>query len=410
MSVKKIANIAGGVVALAVLLIFGGSFFESVEGGEIHVKQAAVSGDLSVYTEEGLYTQMFGRITKYYRTYETYLSSDELDGGSGQETSAILVRFGDGGTADVSSVTQWRLPLDDDSLIKIHRNFRTSSNLAAQARQWIIEVEKQTASIFKADETYSTRRGEFQQLISEQVSNGLYATETVEVEVETNEIDDEGNPVMATSTRVIIKRDADGIPIIVKPGIFQEYNLELVNHSLKDIVYDESIEALIAQKKEAEQARAVAITNAERALQDAITAEAEGQARVAQARANEEVTKITAVTQAEKEKEVAELNAQRELEVARLGRQAAEEEAEANLVRQRAEAEANRLKVAAGLTPQERAEFERETAIGVARELAKTQFPQIMNFGTETGVSNPLDAIGYNQMFDLVQNMSNSQN
>jgi regulator of protease activity HflC (stomatin/prohibitin superfamily) len=97
--------------------------------------------------------------------------------------------------------------------------------------------------------------------------------------------------------------------------------------SLKDIDYDKTIETLISQKKQAEQAKAVAITNAEKALQDAITAEAEGEARIAIAKANEEVLKITAVTKAKKDKQVAILAGEQELEVAKLGKQRAEEEA-----------------------------------------------------------------------------------
>lgn len=408
MNPKKIGIIIGAVIVVIVVAVSLGSLIESVDGGEIHIKQAAVSGTLSVHTEEGVYGQMFGRITKYYRTHETYLSNDDLDGGSGNDTDATLVRFGDGGTAEVGSVTQWRLPLTEDAMIKIHRNFRSFSSLAAQVRQWIIEVEKQTASTFKADETYSTRRGEFQQLISDQIANGLYATTTQEVDVPTNEVDENGNIVMATTTRVIVQRDANGQPIIVKPGIFQEYELELVNHSLKDIDYDETIDALIAQKKLAEQEKAVAITNAEKALQDAITAEAQGEARIAQARANEEVEKITQVTQAEAARDVAILEGERELRVAELARQRAEQEAEAELVQRRAEAEANRLLVQAGLTPLQAAEIERDTAIGVAAEIAKIQLPaaMVIGGGTNGATMDPLTAVGINQMLDIVRRLS----
>lgn len=403
---KKITILILSVIGAIILIAVSTSIFENVSAGEIHVKQAALSGHISVRTDPGVYFQWFGQITKYEVATETFLSNDVLDGGRGADTNATLVRFGDGGTADVGSVTQWRMPLDDASVQKIHRDFRSFSAIRNQVRQWIIEVEKQTSSTFKAEDTYSTRRGEFSQLISEQIINGLYATETVTVEEPTGDYDDNGDPVFVKTLKTKIQRNMEGNPVVVKQGIFQEYNLTLVNHTLKDIDFDETIDALIAQKKEAEQQRAVARANAERARQDAITAEEQGKARIAQARADEEVQKITAVTQAEKEKEVAVLSAQKELQVSEFARQRAEEEAKALLATERAQAQANRLKVQAGLTPQERATIEKEIAIGVASELAKTKFPTIMNFGTDTGVTNPLEAVGYNQMLQLVDSMS----
>lgn len=222
---KKIGVIIIFLIITALVLFFSQSIVETVEGGEIHVKQAALTGTLTTRADEGLYLQMFGKITKYYRTHETYLSNDSLDGGSGDETNATTVRFGDGGTAEVGSVTQWRMPLTDPDIIKIHRNYRSFHSLAAQVRQWVIEVEKQTASTFKADETYSTRRGEFSQLITDQIANGIYQTTTEETLTPTNEIDDNGDVVMATVTKVVIKVDDTGFPVIIKRGIFQEYSL-----------------------------------------------------------------------------------------------------------------------------------------------------------------------------------------
>ena len=225
LNVKKVGILFTAGILAIFLFIVSFSIFQNVQGGEIHVKQAAITGKLTVHTQEGVYPQMFGKITTYYRTHETYLSTDLIDGGEADNTDATQVRFGDGGTAAVSSVTQWRLPLTEEALIKIHRNYRSFGSLSTQIRQWIIEVEKQTASTFKADETYSTRRGEFSQLISDQISHGLYVTETKEVETPTNEVDKDGKPIMGSSTRVIIKRDKDGKPILSKKVFSRNMNL-----------------------------------------------------------------------------------------------------------------------------------------------------------------------------------------
>ena len=70
------------------------------------------------------------------------------------------------------------------------------------------------------------------------------------------------------------------------------------------------------------------------------------------------------------------------------------------------EAEANRLKVAAGLTPQERAEWEYKTKVGVAEALSKTKWPTIVMSGNQGGGSNAMDVIALKQMTDLVDKMS----
>ena len=75
-----------------------------------------------------------------------------------------------------------------------------------------------------------------------------------------------------------------------------------------------------------------------------------------------------------------------------------------------AEAEANRLKVQAGLTPQERAEWDYKTAVGVAEALANSKVrwvPEIMM--GNSGNSSAMDAVGFNMMMDIVGKINNKK-
>ena len=127
--------------------------------------------------------------------------------------------------------------------------------------------------------------------------------------------------------------------------------------------------------KEREMQRVANATAAETAKQKAITAKAEGDARIAEAKATQEVQKMTEVTMAEKEKAVAILNAEKEKEVARLEALKAQEVAKKIKAEGEAEAAANRAKVSAGLTPQERLEGEIQMNKDKWDAISKIQVP-----------------------------------
>ena len=130
------------------------------------------------------------------------------------------------------------------------------------------------------------------------------------------------------------------------------------------------------------------------AQQEAIRAEEEGKAQAAKAKWEQEKVKAVEVTKAEQEYEVARLEALRANEVKK--RIIAEGEAEAA---------ANRAKVAAGLTPQERAEWDYKTKVGVAEAVAKVQLPTVVMGGTNSG-NQTMDIMSLKFATDLVEKLS----
>ena len=101
--------------------------------------------------------------------------------------------------------------------------------------------------------------------------------------------------------------------------------------------------------------------------------------------------------------------AEREAEVAKRNAQKAKYQADSTREAGRAEAEANRLKVLAGLTPQERAEWEYKTKVGIAEALAKSEqkwVPDVMMMGEGKGGSTAMDAVGLNMLMDVTNKIS----
>jgi len=105
------------------------------------------------------------------------------------------------------------------------------------------------------------------------------------------------------------------------------------------------------------------------------------------------------------------LKGQQELEVARLGRLAAAENAAKELELKKADAEGAALLVKAGLTPLDAANIQKETAIGVARELAKMNVPQIFIAGGSDGgtTADPFTAVGLQAMLDITASMAKTK-
>ncbi len=391
---KRIITIIVAILIIAAAIFAGSKYlFSTNKAGFYQIKQAFVTGKMSVRSEPGMYSRLFGDITTYPVSDMYYFSKSALDGGIGEEFDPILVRFNDGGTAEISGSIRYDLPKIPESQLALHSVYRTAQTVKDDLiRQIVMESLKQSAAIIKAEESYSTRRSEFTTLAEEQIRSGLFSTISEEIKTE----DADGNEFIERTVKV--KHDENGDPVIRKVSPFVTYNINIITFVIKDIDFDDTIDALIAKKKEAEQQKVVAEANAERAKQDAITAEEQGKARVALARADEEVEKIKAVTSAEKDKAVAELNLEK-----------MKAEAEAILVKQSAEAEGAKLLVEAGLTPLERATIDKETAIGVAAEMAKIKFPGMMILGgSDSSVMNPFDAVGLESFLRISREISDT--
>jgi len=381
MSILKDISIVIGGLAVVVGLTAGASLIETNNAGYMQVKQAAISGNMSVKTDPGMYLQNFGDIFTY-KISDTYSFDNQ----------PITVRFNDGATAAITGQIKFKLPAKEKDVLKLHNEFRSYEAVHTDlVRQVVAATLKQSATHFGAEEVYSTRRGDFINLVLEQVKEGLYATEYEEKSI----TDSEGNSKII---RVVSKKlDKNGVPIINEPSAFETYNVDVIQLVIKEIDFDDKTDQLISARKKSEQEEILAKAEAKKAKQDAIKAEEQGKANVAREKYKALVEKESAVIKAEKEKEVAEQLALK-----------AEEEKKAIILKGEAEAEAARLKVAAGLSPREQAEFDRDTAIGVARELSKVRLPQIMVSGGSDADGtkvNPFDAVGLQALMDLNKKM-----
>lgn len=241
-------------------------------------------------------------------------------------------------------------------------------------------------------ESVSETRTDLIHYITDQLNNGVYKTRTRKVEV-TNEIT--GEKEIRTQAELITDGNAPGGYKRQENSPFAQYGVTCGLVSIIDIKYDKATQSQIDAQKQANLAVITAKTQATKAAQDAITIEEQGKAAAAKAKWEQEKLKAVAVTQAEQEKEVSRLAAEK-----------AKFDKEKIIAEGQAQAEANRLKVQAGLTPQERAEWDYKTTVGVAEALAnsKTQWvPTIMMGNGSNG--NAMDAVGLNMLLEISKKM-----
>lgn len=422
MTKSKVLAIAT-VIVLILLGVFAAKLVGYKQSTELLIKQSPF-GTLSCVDGQGLYFKGFASIYKYDLAKSFYFNSstEKVDGegweGDEDDEDDISVTLSRNANADISGYLLYELPTDCDKLIELHKNQKSDKGIKHNlVRNAVLSAVRKTAPLFTAEEAKVTKIAEFRCLAEDQLVEGEYLT-TIEVLKEKageDEVDSTGKVVKKAEVQEYrvtkLKLDKDGHRIITKKSPITQYGIIVKQLDIQNVRLDAKAQQQLDIVKEREMQRVANATAAETAKQKAITAKAEGDAKIAEAKAAQEVQKMTEVTMAEKEKAVAILNAEREKEVARLEALKAIEVAKKIKAEKEAEAQTNRALVAAGLTPQERAEWEYKTKVGVAEALAKSSHPlvpEIMMTGdSKGGAGTAMDAVGLNMLMDLTSKLSN---
>jgi len=377
---KKIVAIAFAVLAV-VFLVLARGIFQTNDAGWFQVKQAALTGNMSVRQSAGTYFQWFGTITEYKNVTTCGIGSHKGDGSA--DIEAVDVIFNDGSKAKISGLIRVKLPTTQEGAISLKREYAGGFDHFIQSGivPIVNNAIKLSANLRSAQDAYTTL-ALFQQAVEDQLRNGIYVTKSDKVSKTTSTGDIEEQRV------TVLVYGADGQPLRT-PNRLQQLGCEVLECVIDVPQFDAKVEEMIAKRKDEAMKTELSKQEAIRAKQDALTAEQQGLANVAKAKYEKEVEKIQEVTTAQKLYEVAALSAKKE-----------DENRKAAIYKGQGEAEAARLKVAAGLTPQEAAEWAFKTKVGVATALAGVKYPQILINGDSKG-GNPMDAISIKFLMDI---------
>lgn len=316
-------------------------------------------------------------------TYPDVMSTSFPDG------NAVAIRFNDATQATAQANVRWALPKEENSMIELHKSYRSAKMLENRTLEpYARECLAFSAQLMESETHYSGGQSKLKEDFRDQLLNGQYVLET-KIEYVTDSLTRE--KVKITDTN--IRRDEDKVPIRI-PSDVQTYGIKAVFAAVPHVDYEPIVDQKLQAKIDQSTRESIAKQELITAQQQALTEKAKGEQLIAKTRADEEASKLQAVIQAEKAK----LVAKEESEQAKYIANRIEEEG-------RAEAAKNLALVKAGLTPQEKAEWEYKTKVDVARELAKVNVPSMVVGGGANG-SSPMDAIGIKFLLEINEKLA----
>ena len=395
-----------GVLALIAVVVF--SFLcmipklgEDMDKKQIGINQIPFTGTLEYWTNGGFQFQKMGTVTIYDKTSQIWFNQISEDGNGNlfipddAESPAMPITYNDKGKGYVLGSLRIELPTEPKYLERIQIHYGSMDRLVNDLiKPTIGKVIIACGPLMSSLESVSEKRTDLYQYITDQLNSGIYKTTIREIETInplTNEtqITKVAETVSDSTALNGLKRQEE--------SPFTFYGLRVAQVSIADLKYEKATLDQISKQREADMSIVTAKAKAAEAIQRTIQITEEGKAAAESAKWEQEKIKAVEVTKAQQAFEVAQLQAKE-----------AAEKAKKIIEEGKAEAEANRLKVQAGLTPQEAAEWQYKTTVGVAEALSKSNVrwvPEIMMNGNNSGSGSAMDAVGLNMLMDVAKKM-----
>lgn len=419
--IKKIKKYAKWVLLGIIVIYVVSRMVGYKDSTEVIVKQSPF-GAMSCVEGQGLYLKNFAKIYEFQKATSFYFNSStekvkgkEWEGGDDDEDD-IEVTLSRNSKAWISGYLMYELPNNCEQLIKLRNKHHNDAQIKHDlVRNAVMSGILKTAPMFTAEAAKVTNLAELQALALDQITKGEYLTSTrTEREVVSEEEKDTTGKVIkkaeyAEYKVTELKTDSNGHRIIMSPSALNEFGIRVTQFQIRGVKLDSVSQNQLDVVKKRETQRVANITEAETAKQAAITNEANGRANAAKAKWDAETEKARVIVKMEQSRDSARLVAERERDVARLNAERAGFQADSTRKAGEAEAYANKAKVAAGLTPQEKAEWEYKTKVGIAEALAKSNqkwVPDVMMMGEGKGGSTAMDAVGLNMLMDVTNKIS----
>lgn len=426
----KVKIVSAAVAALFMLIVLAtlwGGLIGHNDNQNWQVCQS-VTGKMTVIDTAGYYFKGFATVTTYPRSMQAYYSASTKEGGP--QDDSIRVTFNDSGTAHISSFVKVQLPSTEAERLMLHQDFNANVvNVSDAVKAHLTNCIKSTGPMMSASENQASRKAEFNQVVEEQLTQGLFEMRRTEVELkdvaEAAQVGPDGKPVASEKKAHVMATEIvlgdNGKPVIVQPSPLARYKIAILQFSVTETQYDEKTLEQFAAKKEsylkAEQAKAERqqeyqqrLMVTEKGLRQVaeITAEENQKKARALIQANQAaevavITKTQAVTVAEQAVEVAS-KAKNEADMLKQIAQVKSETAEINkrATISAAEAKQKEIELGGGLSQKDQilATIKADRDVKVAEALAHVQVPGTVIIG-----GNGADGKGGTSMTETLMNL-----
>jgi len=370
------------LVGIVTSVISGSLFY--AEPGTAYAVQYPWGGQKAVF-RQGVHTKMWGRLIPLQFELPIKYVIPSTDGALGDQSEYANVdaakywAFSDAVKARIATSVVISINTDDEAqfLSVADRNKTEQNMIRSRIIPNIDQSIKNTCKLMDAQDYISGQASDFDRYFKDQLENGMYVLEEY-AENQTREIIGDSSTV-----RTIVNKETkhkrfriqirDGEPVREKGNSLKAYGLTVIQAVVTEIDWEETFDNRLQLQKEEVAQTQLEKQQAEREFYRAQKEKARGEADKATERARLEKEQIQKTIAAETEAKVAEYNLVKEkkqFEVEKF-------KALSKKVAADAESYQNAKLVSAGLTPQERAEWEYKTSVGVARELKELSLPEI---------------------------------
>ncbi len=278
-----------GIIILIVLINLN-KIFSYNPSGYIMTKQAFWTGEMTHYSDPGFKLRLFGDINKIKKETSVKFTNDKDE--DNITTSAIFIRYNDGGTGYWGGTARFQFPMTED-IFDVIRVFGSEREAIRQLFiPGIREICTSTAGLISTEESYTTKRSMIPEWCSDQARDGVFF---VDVEYQTI-IDETGRE--QTVPVYSMKEDKDG-NILRKKPIFGQFGIQNSLFRVSDISYLGNIDEQIEQKMTFSTELQVVASTIQTLEQRLNEAEATGRRKVTEAEMEQKTIKERVVQEVE---------------------------------------------------------------------------------------------------------------
>ena len=364
-----------------VMSVITGMFFYA-EPGTAYAVQYPWGSQKAVF-KQGINTKMWGRLIPIQFEMPIKYVIPDADGDFGDQSKYAYVdaarhwEFNDAVKGKIAtSIVVSINTTDETQFLSVADRNKTEKNLIrSRIIPNIDQSIKNTCKLMAAQDYISGQAADFDRYFQDQLENGMYVLEEY--------IENEKPDVIGDSTivRTVPNKESrqkrfrikykNGEPVRVNGNSLKSNGLTVVQAVVNEIDWEETFDTRLQLQKEEVAQTQLEKQQAEREFYRAQKEKAKGEAEKAKERARLEKAQIQQTIAAETEAKVAEFNLVKEK------KQYEVEQFKAKSKKVAADAQyyENAKLVSAGLTPQERAEWEYKTAVGVAQQLKELRLP-----------------------------------